>query len=162
MKFEQGAKTVVDLKYTLKNDEGEVLDEATKESPFTFLAGVGGIVPGLEEALVGMEVGAQKQVTITPDKAYGHTDPSLRITVGKDEFPEDTEFEVGSYFMTEDTEGETAVYTIISVAADEVVLDGNHPLADQTLNFDIEVVGLREPTKEELEHGHVHTEECSH
>jgi FKBP-type peptidyl-prolyl cis-trans isomerase SlyD len=151
-------KSVVSLNYTLKNGDGQELDTATSEKPFLYLHGYGQIVPGLENALEGLTIGDKKEVTVTPEEGYGQVDAGLRMKVNRSNFPKDADIKQGMQFMGEIAEGQKVVFTVHEVDGDEVKVDGNHPLAGQTLNFSVEVVAIREATEEELSHGHVHGE----
>ena len=147
-------QTVVSLQYVLKNDSGEVLDQCDREEPLCYLHGSGNLIPGVEESLAGNTTGASMQVVITPDKGYGDRDDQLVLDVPRSELPEG-DLEVGMQFQVEH-EGGKGVVTVTDIKVDEVTLDGNHPLAGETLHFDLEVLDVRAATPEELEHGHVH------
>ena len=148
---------VVTLTYRLKNDAGEMLDEADASSPFDYIHGGEQVVPGLEAALEGQKAGDKKKVTIEPEMAYGEIQDDLRMEVPRNKFPDNgSDLEAGMQFETGTPNGERMVFTVISVQKDSVNIDGNHPLAGQRLHFDLEVVSVREATKEELSHGHVH------
>lgn len=148
---------VVMLSYTLKNDNGQELDQSSPDKPFAYLHGNGQIVPGLENALEGMAPGDKKQVTVSPAEGYGEFIPGLKMDVERSNFPQDIELQSGMQFSAE-VNGNNQMFVITSVEKDKVQVDGNHPLAGQTLHFDVEVVEIRDATKEELEHGHVHGE----
>lgn len=146
---------VVTLGYVLKNAKGEEVDRADKHDPFVYLHGTGQIVPGLETALMGLEIGTKKQVTLSPADAYGEVNPALRTNVERSMFPEHLELKPGAQFRA--SVGDTPViFTIQSIENDKVLIDGNHPLAGESLHFDVEVIGVREATSEEMEHGHAH------
>lgn len=147
-------QTVVSLQYVLKNAAGEVLDQCNREEPLCYLHGSGNLIQGVEESLLGNTTGASMQVVITPDKGYGDRDDQLVLEVPRSELPEG-DLQVGMQFQVEH-EGGKGVVTVISIEEDEVTLDGNHPLAGETLHFDLEVLDVRAATAEELEHGHVH------
>lgn len=148
---------VVELSYVLKNAKGEELDSATAESPLAYLHGYGQIIPGLEDALEGLNVGAQKSVVIPPAEAYGELNPALRLKVERSNFPPDAELEIGMQFVAEMPTGHVP-FVIQKIEAEDVYIDGNHPLAGETLYFDVVVLSIREATKEEIEHGHAHGE----
>ncbi|NIP99867.1 MAG: peptidylprolyl isomerase [Nitrospinaceae bacterium] len=148
---------VVSLNYVLKNDDGQELDKSSADQPFAYLHGNNQIVPGLENALEGLAVGDQKEVTVSPSEGYGEHVPGLQMAVDRSNFPEDMELQEGMQFSAE-VGGNNRVFTITGLEADKVQVDGNHPLAGQTLHFAVEVVGVRDATQEELEHGHVHGE----
>lgn len=154
MKITKGK--VVDMQYSLKNDSGEVLDQAPDGQPLSYLHGFGNIVPGLEKALDGLSKGDKKAVKVSPEEGYGKFNGDLKVAVPRSQFPKDVEIEAGMRFQAHSPDGHPVVYTVDSVVGDKVNLDGNHPLAGQTLHFEVEVVGVREASKEELTHGHVH------
>ena len=147
---------VVNLAYSLKNDAGEVLDTADHEDPFVYLHGGGQIVPGLETALVGAKKGHKKQVTVSADEGYGAVNPELKLTVKRSQFPEGVPLDEGMQFEANGPGGQGVIFTVESIATDEVSINGNHPLAGETLHFDVEVLEVRDATEEEKEHGHAH------
>jgi len=146
---------VVSLSYTLKNDTGQELDKSSPDKPFAYLHGNRQIVPGLENALEGLAVGDKKKVTVSPAEGYGEFVAGLKMEVERSNFPKDVEIQTGMQFSAE-VGGDHRVFTVTDVGGDKVKVDGNHPLAGQTLHFDVEVVEIRNATSEELEHGHVH------
>jgi FKBP-type peptidyl-prolyl cis-trans isomerase SlyD len=146
---------VVELSYVLKDKAGKELDRADKGEPLTYLHGHGQIIPGLEEALLGLNVGDKKSVVIEPENGYGNVNPDLRIKIERSHFPKGQKIEVGMQFVAEMGNGHVP-FTVKKVESNDIFVDGNHPLAGETLYFDVEVVGMREATKEELEHGHAH------
>ncbi len=147
---------VVNLLYSLTNSKGEVLDRADSEAPFTYLHGAHQIVPGLENALSGLAVGDKKKVVVPPADGYGETNPDLKLTVSRSQFPKNVELEEGMQFETQTPDGHDVVFTVESIVDDKIKIDGNHPLAGQTLHFDVEVLSLRDATEEEQSHGHAH------
>lgn len=148
---------VVTIEYTLKQDEGEVLDESP-EGGFAYLHGAQNIIPGLEKELSGKAPGDQLSVTVGPDEAYGERDDRLVQTVPKDMFPEDAAVEPGSQFHAQTPDGQPIVLTVVDVQDDQVQVDANHPLAGMTLHFDVKVVDVRDASEEEISHGHAHGE----
>lgn len=148
------ADTVVTIHYTLKDDSGAVLDSSAGGEPLAYLQGHGNLVPGLERALEGKEGGAKVAVTLAPAEAYGSRDAALVRRVPKRSLGAG-EIRKGMQFQARSDDG-MRVFTVTAVTGDMVTLDGNHPLADQTLHFDVEVVSVRAASEEELEHGHVH------
>jgi len=153
---------VVNLIYALANAQGEVLDQSDREAPFTYLHGGEQIVPGLEEALNGLKVGDKKKVVVEPADGYGELNPDLKLSVSRAQFPGKVDIEVGMQFETQTPEGHDVVFTIEAIEGDKVKIDGNHPLAGQTLHFDVEVLSMRDATDEEKEHGHAHGEDGHH
>lgn len=149
------ANKVVSIEYTLTNAQGEVMDSSADREPMAYLQGHQNIIPGLESALEGKSVGDQLQVTIEPAEAYGERDESLRQAVPRTMFEDADNVQVGMQFQTVTDQG-TQVVTVTQMDTEEVTIDANHPLAGETLTFDVTVVDIREPSPEELEHGHVH------
>ena len=147
---------VVDLSYTLKDSEGELLDQADVQDPFSYLHGADEVVPGLEKALEGLKTGDKKTVVVSPAEGYGEVDSQLRVTVKRSQFPKGADLKAGMQFETESPEGEPMIFAIEKVEGEQVFVNGNNPLAGVTLHFDVEVLGVREATAEELEHGHAH------
>ncbi len=146
---------VVGLDYTLTVD-GEVIDSTENEDPLLYIQGHKNIIPGLEQALYGMEVGQSKEVTVEAKNAYGDQNPEAVIDVPRSEFPPEIPMEKGIQLQVRDTAGQVQDARIEEVGQDTVKLDFNHPLAGKNLHFDVTVASLRPATEEELEHGHVH------
>ena len=153
---------VVDLAYTLKNSTGEVLDQSSAGEPFTYLHGGSQIVPGLEAGLLGLKAGDKKNITVAPEDAYGKVNESLRLSVKRAQFPESAPVQAGMQFQAQSPEGHGMVFTVSGIEGDEVKIDGNHPLAGETLHFAVEVLKMREATQEEMEHGHAHGPDGHH
>lgn len=150
------------ITYTLTNDDGDLLDQAKKEQPFAFIQGVGNIIPGLENALEGKTASDDIKVTITPEQAYGERDDALTQVVSKDMFEGIDKIELDMQFHAQTSQG-MSVVVVTNIDGDQVTIDGNHPLAGETLCFDVTVLEVRDATEEELEHGHVHGEGgCGH
>ena len=145
----------VQIHYTLKDDQGEILDSSMDRGPLPYIHGVGALIPGLESELLGKEAGEKFTAVIAPENGYGEYDEGYVFQVGASEFEEDDEIEVGMQIQL-DTENGPAIATITKIEDEEVTLDLNHPLAGVSLHFDVEVIDVREATPEELDHGHVH------
>ena len=152
---------VVSMEYTLHVD-GEMLDTSEGQGPLQFLAGYGNIISGLESEMMGMKVGDSKKVVVQPADGYGEFDGEAYMDVPSDQFPKDMPVEVDTELTVRDDEGNARYARVDSIEDGTVRLDFNHPLAGAELHFNVKVVGLREPTKEELEHGHVHEEGHHH
>lgn len=152
---------VVTLHYTLRDKEGTVLDTSNGDDPLLYIHGNGFLIPGLERELDGKSPGCELKTTVNPEDGYGNYDDSLVFTVSRDEFPKGEEIETGMQFHASSDEGDQ-VLTVKAVKGDTITLDANHPLAGETLNFEVTVVDVRDATKEELEHGHVHGPHCHH
>ncbi len=149
------ADRVVTIHYTLKDDRGGVLDSSAGGEPLAYIQGHGNLVSGLEKALEGKPDGATLAVVVSPAEGYGERDEALLQRVPKRSLQGSGEIKKGMQFQARTDDG-MRLFTVTAVVGDMVTLDGNHPLADQTLHFDVAVVGVREATTEELEHGHVH------
>ena len=143
------------INYKVSNTDGEVLDTSEGDEPLAYIHGQGDIVPGLEQALAGKSAGDRVQVTVSPELGYGVREEAKVQTVPRDAFESDANIEPGMRFQAESGDGDVIV-TVTNVTADEVTIDANHPLAGQTLKFEVEVVSVRACTDEELEHGHIH------
>ena len=146
---------VVTVDYTLTDDGGHVLDTSKGHGPLAYLHGVGGIIPGLEKALEGQTPGNQLNVKVEPHEAYGQRDESLVESVPRAAFKGIDKIEPGMQFQAKQGE-HVRMVTIVGVDPENVRVDANHPLAGKTLNFDVKIVDVRDATKEELEHRHVH------
>lgn len=146
---------VVSMEYKLTVD-GEVLDSSDEGGPLQFLAGYGNIIPGLEQEMLGMKIGESKDVTVQPEDGYGEFDPEAFMEVPRSEFPADMKLEEGMELHVTDEDGQHQAAFVDTFDDKIVKLDFNHPLAGAELNFYVKVIALREPTAEELDHGHVH------
>ncbi|QFU77869.1 peptidylprolyl isomerase [Halioglobus maricola] len=151
-----GDNVVVSMHYTLTNNEGEVLDSSEGAEPLAYLQGASNIIPGLEKALVGKTAGAKAQVSVEPAEAYGELQPELIQQVPLEAFQGVEEIEPGMAFEAQDPSGNARRVVVKAVEAEQVTVDANHPLAGVHLNFDVEIVDVREATEEEIAHGHVH------
>ncbi|HEY0978027.1 MAG TPA: peptidylprolyl isomerase [Flavobacteriales bacterium] len=143
--------SVVSFHYTLTDDNGNILDSSEGHDAFAYIQGVGMIVPGLEQQMEGKTKGAKFKAAVDPELGYGEFNKELLQRVGLDKFG-GQKVEVGMQFQA----GEHHIVTVKEVNNDEVLLDGNHPLAGVRLNFDVEITDVRDATAEELSHGHVH------
>ncbi len=147
---------VVGLEYTLRLDDGEVVDTSEGRGPLHFLQGHGHIIPGLEKELYGMGLGEEKAIVVFPAEGYGERKPNATQEFPRDAFPQGVEIEPGMAIQLTDQAGNPHTAFVKEVRDGTVLLDLNHPLAGETLHFDVEIVALREATAEELDHGHVH------
>jgi FKBP-type peptidyl-prolyl cis-trans isomerase SlyD len=149
-------KCAVSIHYTLTNEQGDKLDSSEGQDPLRYLHGARNIIPGLEAALAGKSAGDQLTVTIQPEDAYGEINPEMIQVVPREAFQGIDDVQPGMQFQASGPDGQAQVVTIRAVGEEGITVDGNHPLAGQVLNFDVTVEDVREATKEELEHGHVH------
>ena len=152
---------VVSMDYKLTVD-GEVLDSSEDAGPLQFLAGYGNIVPGLEREMAGMKIGESKDVVVAPADGYGEFDEEAFMEVPRNEFPNDLQLEEGIELNVTDEDGQNQYARVENITDESVRIDFNHPLAGAELHFTVKVVALRDPTKEELDHGHVHEEGHHH
>jgi FKBP-type peptidyl-prolyl cis-trans isomerase SlyD len=146
---------VVGMEYTLHVD-GEILDSSKDHGPMEYLHGSGNIIPGLERELTGMGIGESKKVIVAPVDGYGEFDSNALVHVMRSQIPENIPMVLGTEIQVTDQQGHEMTARIDGVEDDSVRLDFNHPLAGKELKFDVKIVSLREPTEEELDHGHVH------
>jgi FKBP-type peptidyl-prolyl cis-trans isomerase SlyD len=147
--------SVVTIRYTLKDDAGEVIDSSASGEPLMYLHGHGNLIPGLERELTGREVGEELSVTVAPAEGYGEHDERLVQSVPRKALRGVMDVKAGMRLSTHSEEGPRSV-TVTEVSPESVTLDGNHPLAGKNLNFDVRIEGVRPATEEELAHGHVH------
>jgi FKBP-type peptidyl-prolyl cis-trans isomerase SlyD len=143
--------TVVSFDYTLKNDDGQILDSSEERDPLTFIHGTGAIIPGLEQALDGRKEGESFSLSLKPDQAYGEYNENLIFEVPKTQFQDTTSIAVGTQVQAQMQDGSKQVLMIKEVGDENVTLDANHPLAGENLHFDIEVKEVREASSEELD-----------
>lgn len=148
--------SVVSIHYTLTDDAGEVIDSSAEGDALNFLAGASNIIPGLEKALMGLEAGAKKKVTVEPEDAYGQHQDELVQKLPREMFGGVDTIEVGMSFQAQGPNGEEQFVEVIEVSEEEITVDGNHMLAGKTLHFDVTVEAVREATESEISHGHVH------
>lgn len=152
---------VVSLHYTLTDDHGVLLDSSRGREPFAYLHGHGNIVPGLETGLEGSEAGFRSTVRVMPADGYGDYNPEAVFEVPRGQFPPGEDIRVGMQVQGEGEHG-ILVFTVVEVNDRGVMLDANHPMAGKNLNFDVEVLEVREATEQELSHGHVHAHGHDH
>ena len=146
---------VVSIHYTLTDDKGDEIDSSRGGEPLQYLEGAGNIIPGLEREVGQMKVGDKKKVKIPAKDAYGEKRDDMVIDVPRSQFPSDMALKIGDRFRG-GNDGHAPMFTVMAVEGDKVKLDGNHPLAGQNLNFDVEVTEAREASKDEVAHGHAH------
>ncbi|WP_370979693.1 peptidylprolyl isomerase [Agaribacterium sp. ZY112] len=154
MKIERNS--VVSIHYTLKDENGEVIDTSDGQEPLKYLAGANNIVPGLENALFDLEVGAKKEVTVEPSEGYGDYNAELVQKLPKEMFSGIDTIEVGMSFQAPAENGAVHYVEVTKVEDDGVTVDGNHLLAGKTLYFSVSIEDVREATETEIAHGHVH------
>ncbi|NOY87017.1 MAG: peptidylprolyl isomerase [Deltaproteobacteria bacterium] len=146
---------VVSIEYTLKNGKGVVIDSSNGRDPLNYIHGAGNIIEGLEKALEGKKTGDELTVTIPPEDAYGRRDESLTQVIDRTILDVDGDLEPGMQFQVPTDDG-LIIVTITAVEGEKITIDSNHPMAGETLNFQVKIVGVRNSTDEELSHGHSH------
>jgi FKBP-type peptidyl-prolyl cis-trans isomerase SlyD len=139
--------------YTLKDNEGKVLDQSN-DGPLLFLEGAGQIIPALEEQIINMPIGAKKSVKLEAKDAYGIPDAKMTMDVPKAELAH-IKVEMGSFLQLQ-LQDSVKVVRVTKITDSAVTLDGNHPLAGVDLEFDIEIADVRPATQDEMAHGHAH------
>lgn len=144
---------IVRLDYTLRLENDELIDSSEDREPIEFVQGQRQIVPGLEEALYGLEAGQEKTVLVDPSQGYGERNPEASQVVPRDAFQEDVELDVGMPIRVSDGSGQTATAFVKELGDEAVELDFNHPLAGETLHFAVEILDVREPTAADLAGG---------
>lgn len=142
---------VAAIHYTLRDNKGEVLDTSDGREPLYYLHGAGNLIIGMEEGLEGKTKGDKFELKIAPAKGYGEKDPEMVQKVPRSAFG-DQEVKPGMKFST----NQGGVVTVTEVGLENITVDANHPLAGVELNFQVEIMEVRNATSEELSHGHVH------
>ncbi len=146
---------VIGFHYTLKDDDGEVLDSSRGHDPMLYLAGSGTILPALDAAISSLAVGDIKSIALPAKDAYGEINPAFKMNVKLGQFPPGTDVKPGLQFKIND-EPASPMFRVVNVLGEEVFIDGNHPLAGVNLNFDVEITESRDATPDEIAHGHAH------
>jgi FKBP-type peptidyl-prolyl cis-trans isomerase SlyD len=149
------ANKVVSLAYTLRDDDGEIIDQSETGSPLLYLHGAQNIVPGLEEQLEGVAEGESIKATVSPEKGYGPRIGTAR-EVPRNLFPADADLTAGMQVLAHDDSGRELPFFITGITEDTITVDPNHPLAGETLHFEVTVESLRDASDEEIAHGHPH------
>jgi FKBP-type peptidyl-prolyl cis-trans isomerase SlyD len=140
---------VVAFHFTLRDAGGRVIDFSVGGEPVRYLEGANQILDGLEDGLRGLAVGEKRHIEVPPERGYGLRDEGLVHRVPREQIPVEGDLTVGDRFQTEPDPG-APVVTIAAVEGDRVTLDGNHPLAGVALVFEVELVGRRPATADEL------------
>jgi len=143
------------IHYTLTDDEGKTIDSSAGGEPLAYLHGNGNLVPGLERELEGKSAGDRLSVKVVPADGYGEYDKALVQRIPRRTLKGISNIQVGMHLQAQSEHGSHAV-TVTQIVGDMVTIDGNHPLAGQNLNFEIEITEVRAASEEEIAHGHVH------
>ncbi len=162
MIIEKGRAVVIG--YELKLNNGEVVDSCTSDDPLTFIYGRGQMLPSFEKNLAGKKKGDQVLFTLNPEEGYGTRDENAVMTMPKTMFP--PHVAEGMIFEAETPDGQQALLRVTGTEGENVMVDANHPMAGETLNFKVQVIEVREPTAEDEEdeddHGHDHDHDHDH
>ena len=133
----------ITVEYEGRLEDGTVFDSSDKhEEPLEFTVGEGKIIKGFDQAVVGMKLGEEKEVTVPPEQAYGQHNPELVRDLPRNVFPEDQEIQPGMVFMMALPDGRQVPVRIAEVAEEQVKVDLNSPLAGKTLTFTIKIVEI--------------------
>jgi FKBP-type peptidyl-prolyl cis-trans isomerase SlyD len=153
--------SVVSIHYTLRDDAGDIIDSSAEREPLAYLHGYGNIVPGLERELEGKAVGDKLSVKVSAAEGYGEHENQLIQKIPRRSLRGISNIRIGMQLHAQTPHG-TRVVTVTHIAGDMITIDGNHPLAGKSLNFEVEITDVRQATEEELSHGHVHGEGGHH
>jgi FKBP-type peptidyl-prolyl cis-trans isomerase SlyD len=145
-----GPDTVVTVRYVLFDEHGEAVDEATEAEPLTYIHGYAQIVPGLERGLTGLHAGDRREIVVEPAEAFGEHEDSGVFEVDRADFPDASEIEPGDEFVAQGPDGEPLAMRVIEVLPDSFRVDANHPLAGQTVRFEVQVSDVRAASEEEI------------
>ncbi len=147
---------VVSFHYTLIDKEtGAIIESSQEAEPITFLVGAGEIIQGLENRMLGMKQGERRTIEVPAEEAYGPRDPNQIQRVPREYFS-NIPLEKGITLQAHTPDGRTVTMVVVNFDEEEVVVDLNHPLAGKDLLFEVEIVGIREATPEEILHRHSH------
>ncbi|MEN8250011.1 MAG: peptidylprolyl isomerase [Bacteroidota bacterium] len=146
---------VVQMHYKLTDNDNNIIDSSEGREPLSYIHGMGNLIVGLEKELTDKEAGDKINAVVSPEEGYGERNEELMQVVPKSGFQGDEELQIGMQVQVGTAQG-TSIASVAKIDGDNVTLDMNHPLAGVTLNFDVEIVSVREASKEELDHGHVH------
>lgn len=151
--------TAVTIRLTVSEGNGTVIQNG--KTPMAYLhGGYDNLLPKIEEALQGQEAGFKATLNLPPEDAFGQRDESLLQTISKKDFPPGVK--VGASLQGYNDAGEEQIFTVLKIKGDQVMLDGNHPLAGKSLRVGVEVLSVRAATAEEITHGHVHGDHGHH
>ncbi len=142
--------TYVVLSYELFDEQGEAVDRATKSDPLSYVHGYAQIVPGLEKGVEGMKAGERRTIRVEPEHAFGEHDDEGVFEVEKAEFPNEAKVAPGDEFVAESPDGSQIAMRVVEVLPEGFLVDTNHPLAGQTVRFEVEVTSVRAATEEEI------------
>ena len=150
------ANTVVTFHYALSDESGQPIESSRGGEPLTVLLGHGGLVEGVEQALMGRSAGENFSVVVPPERGYGARREELTQRISKKHFQHPERLAPGMQTVLRDAHGGGRVVTVLKVGSSVIDVDLNHPMAGRTLNFELEVSDVRAATPEEIDHKHVH------
>lgn len=130
------------IHYEGKLADGMVFDSSRTRQPLSFKLGAQQVIAGFDAAVQGMTIGEQKTITIDPSEGYGDRRTELIFRVNRQQVPTNLPLEVGSQLQLPTADGQAVPVMVVELTEDQVTLDGNHPLAGETLTFDIELMAL--------------------
>lgn len=151
--------TFVTLSYVLFDEHGEAVDRASPEEPLTYVHGYAQIVPGLERALKGLHAGEQREILVEPEEAFGEHEDDGVFEVDKADFPDSNDVEVGDEFVAQGPDGEPIALRVVEILMDGFRVDTNHPLAGQTVRFEVQVKDVRAASEDEIASAQAELEE---
>ena len=143
---------VVTFEYTLKNDNGQILDDSTGHAPLQYIHGMGNIISGLEAEMQGKKIGDKFNASIEAEDAYGLRFEELVQKIDREKLSHLQNLELGMQLQAYDEDG-MQILTVVDISDTDVTLDGNHTLAGERLHFAVEIVDIRDATNEEIEYG---------
>jgi FKBP-type peptidyl-prolyl cis-trans isomerase SlyD len=152
---------VVTIDFTMFSEDNQVLETSRDETPLVYMHGIGELPEGLEDELDGKRAGDELNVTLSPAEAYGEYDASLVQPVPREQFEGIDDIAVGMRFEADTDEGPKVVH-VIGLEDGDVIVDANEPYAGRTVRFEVKVLGVREASPDEIEHGHAHGPGCEH
>ena len=155
------ADKVATIHFTITDEKGLVQDSTEGQPPYSFIGSSDQMFPAVEEKLAGMEIGSKATLNLEPAEAYGEYDEDYVKVTDRAHFPDGVELKEGMTFLTQQEDEEVPV-TIKKVDEAEITIDFNHPMAGQKLKIDLELLEIRDATKEELDSGHIHGAGCNH
>lgn len=134
----------VKIHFTGKLQDETIIETSKSGDPLEFKIGEGNVISGLEQGVIGMAAGDKKTIAVSPEDGFGQPQKDLVVDLNKSEFPEDVEFEVGTYLNIESSDGKEFKAKVVEIKEETVTLDANHPLAGATINYDVELIEIVE------------------
>jgi peptidylprolyl isomerase len=132
----------VKIHFTGKLQDETIIETSKNSDPLEFKIGEGNVISGLEQGVIGMAAGDKKTIAVSPEDGFGQPQKDLVVDLNKSEFPENVEFEVGTYLNIESSDGKEFKAKVVEIKGETVTLDANHPLAGATINYDVELIEI--------------------